>query len=108
MTTTKTTRISHEADTPETVDFGLQDKRGRAIGCIVYRATVEYIAHPDGDAARSWSTVDPGVYFSWTPQATRNGSSYGATQSANLCKTELEREQAIEKYLKAARKRAAK
>lgn len=87
-------------------DLGHKDGRGRAIGADIFfdRRTYE----PTASEAGGWYTLAPGTYYCWTPQATRDGTRYGACQDARHCASAEERDAEIKKYLADAAKRAAK
>jgi hypothetical protein len=88
----------------ELVSFDVLDKRGRVVGARITRNEHTYTEGGD----RAWYEQTPGTFYAFTPHATRNGETYGASQRTVLCATPEEREAAIAKYLRAARKRAAK
>lgn len=85
--------------------FADLDKKGRTIGGIVTLREVDMA--PGEDQYGSYCNMEPGHYFTMTPQATRNGSGYGASQFTRYFKTEAERTAAVEKYFADAAKRAA-
>jgi hypothetical protein len=90
-------------------DFGVKDHKGRAIGAFITKGTNEFVALKKGDNEMSfWTDKEPGVYFYFRPQNTRNGKSYGACQSRQYFNTEAECDAAIAKYLEAAKKRFSK
>lgn len=86
-------------------DFGVMDKRCRRIGANIYTFEVDFELKPE--ALGGW-TVDPGHYFVFQPNTTRNGQDYGPVQPWHLFVTTQERDAAIAKYLDGARKRAQK
>ena len=88
------------------VAFGVLDKRGRQIGAVIYTIEETFTAT---DSARGavWC-VEPGTWFAWWPQATRDGVKYGALQGRRRFRTAEERDADIERYLADARKRASK
>lgn len=86
------------------VSFDVVDKKGRLIGAKVYTFEIDFI-EIESDSGSYW-TIAPGHYFGFIPQATRNGQDYGAIQNFRLFLTPAERDDAIAKYLAAARKRA--
>jgi hypothetical protein len=92
--------------THEHVDFGVADKRGRAIGALVETETVTFVPAPVG-ATSGWHRA-PGTFFRLCVQATRNGKEYGASQPDHYFATEAERVAAITKMLAGSRRRAAK
>lgn len=102
MTLTKRT-ASTEAIT-EKFDFNTFDKKGRRIGCMItiWEDTFEITSGNSGFVCA------PGTYFTFRQWATRDGEAYGAIQHNKLYATATERSEAIEKYLKSARKRAEK
>ena len=134
-TTTETTvrtmypshHLTHKT-TGETrnVSFGVTDRFGREIGCVVKTCEVEYVPvteeYKDEHASYAianpvWynqirdncgSDTPPGRYFAWYGQATRAGAEYGATQDWHNCPTAAARDIAIAKYLKSAETRGKK
>lgn len=90
----------------EHFEFPYVDSRGRKVGARIARFEATYTEV--GQDARSWYSRAPGHYFAFHPWATRNGQRYGASQREQFFSTEAEREAAIQKYLKAAFKRASK
>lgn len=103
---TPLTRIIETANA-ETVDhdFGVYDRLGRKIGAQVRTSENTFAVNEEG----SWGYLRaPGRYFSFYPQATRNGVRYGAAQNEKHFDTAAERDAAVAKYLAGARKRAAK
>lgn len=103
---TNLTKRTVTVSTTTSNDFGFLDKRGRKIGAIVTRATLDYVPAPEG--AYSGYSKAPGTYQGMLVQATRDGKSFGACQSWTSFDTVSEREKAITKYLASAKKRAAK
>jgi hypothetical protein len=99
-------------DTPKQhafTDFGVVDRQGRAIGCMVSTCTREVVvAEAQHSEHTGYTSDEPGTYFIWTGNATRAGKQYGAWQSEHWCKSEAERELQIAKYLKGARARGLK
>lgn len=99
-------------NTTEHVPFGLRDARGREIGAKITRYSCE-VVHEEPQLL--WSTREDGTpsreagaWLCWYPQATRDGSSFGALQNRRYFRTEEEREADIQRYLADAKKRAAK
>lgn len=89
------------------VDFGFKDSKGRALGAVIVTGECHYV--DDANDERNWySMVKPGHYFYLYTQATRDGKTFGASQSRSYFKTTVSREFAITAYLKGAAKRAAK
>lgn len=90
-------------------DFGVTDQRGRRMGGIAFLATAVYSPlSADALPYASYTTIEPGTYYAFTPHATRNGERYGACQHTKLFATEAERAIAVEKYFAGAQKRAAR
>jgi len=90
------------------VSFDVRDTKGRVIGAGITTFAQEFTDLPADPQPTSWSTVPAGFYFCFTPQATRNGLPYGASQNRRRFSTAAERDQAVAEYLADARKRAAK
>lgn len=107
MSTAITREVRKERDPVEIHDFGVVDNKGRAVGALVYRATVEYAVDP---APSVWGgcTIDPGVWFTWCGMATRDGAGFGACQETHFCATPADREAQVMKYLKGASARAVR
>lgn len=96
----------------ESHDFGVTDKTKarRAVGARVTFRTQTFEA---GERVSEWSNScdfvgEPGTYYCWIGMATRGGDGFGAGQSWRECKTEAERFEQVEKYLKGAKARALK
>jgi hypothetical protein len=87
----------------ENHSFGVADKSGREIGASIIFTTRIY----EAIESNGW-LIAPGTYYCWQGQATKNGNRWGPCQVTHHCKTEQERFEAAEKYLKDAAKRAAK
>lgn len=87
-------------------DFGVVDKKGRKVGADVSFQVKTFVEIPAD--SRSWNSTEPGTYFAWMGNATRDSGWFGACQDWRLCKTETERAEQVEKYLKAAKARAVK
>jgi len=96
------------------VDFGITDRKGRAIGAQIATWEAEYVPVAADQADKDYGPEgwyinrQPGRYYGFRPWATRNGKHYGAMQPSYLYATTEEREAAIAKYLDSARKRNAK
>jgi hypothetical protein len=91
--------------------FGVKDRFGREIGARVWTHTVTYTLEPPEGQPVTLSYRNngkAGTFYGFTPQATRNGQRYGASQSAAEFPTEKERDAAVKKYMAGARKRAIK
>ena len=97
--------------TTERHDFGVVDSKGRAIGAFVTLApfTVTRNLNP-GQWWTPGEEADLGDWYEVRPQATRDGQKFGAIAVAARfqVRTLAEAAPRIEKYLAAARKRAAK
>lgn len=88
--------------------FNVYDKKNRIIGAVAYTGTATV---NDDVSANEWSRgvgIAPGVYFIFSPQATRDGHGFGASQGRQWFSTEESRAAAITKYFTNAAKRAAK
>jgi hypothetical protein len=86
-------------------DFGIVDHKGRMIGYCIKLFEVEYVEYVEGDSFDYCNRSSPGKFFAFYPQATRNGNSYGACQQSKKYSTNIEREEAIQKYIESAKKR---
>jgi len=87
--------------------FGHLDRFGRELGAAIYTWAETF--RPVGPDEDPWGRrVEPGTYFTFRPQATRDGASYGPIQRDVRYATEADRDAAIRLYLDGARKRAAK
>lgn len=106
----KTRRVEGRDRVDSYVTFGIKDGKGREIGARITTGIDEYVEiNPEEiEANRGYSTRPVGVYFYFTPHATRHGIVYGASQNGKYFKTAEEREVGIQKYLTNAKKRAAK
>lgn len=101
MTTTITeTTVLHSYQT----EFETRDQKGRQIGAL---AVVERLVYEAVD--RPWGfTREPGTYFTSFVQATRNGSTFGASQRAKFFASEEAALQDAALRVAACRKRYAK
>lgn len=88
------------------VPFGILDARGREIGAriTVYR---EDRVPVEGSAALLRPEQLGTGWFALDIHATRNGQDYGACQPTSYFKTAEARDEAVERYLTSAKKRAA-
>lgn len=94
------------AESSEVIEFGFADQRGRAIGIIITRREVEYVAAPAG---RTWGYQRaPGRYFYADAHVTRNDKRFGAMQADHYFDSEAEREAWITKRVASCRKANAK
>jgi len=89
-------------------EFGCCDSKGRTIGATIYTGQCEIVELPADKEVWSFMTLEPGIYYTFCPQATRAGKSFGACQSVQYFKTAAERDAKVAKYLAGAAKRAAK
>jgi hypothetical protein len=102
---------SNTSSTPECVvacvDFGVSDKRGRAIGARVSYSETTIV---EADAtARYISPVERlGHWFVLRTTAMRGGKDFGPSFNRQSFRTAAERDAAKDKYLKNAAKRALK
>ena len=88
----------------ELVNFGANDKRGRAIGAEIRTREIDFVALPEGACA--WYNIEAGHYFEVVFHTTRDGRTYGPIQPRKHFKTEAERKLEIERYLKYAERKA--
>jgi|688.fasta_scaffold157935_1 hypothetical protein len=101
------TPVCHVAD----VDFGVSDKRGRAIGAQVsyQELTISEADVVDGSTDHYTSPVERlGHWFVMHTTALRGGKPFGASFNRQSFRTAAERDAAKDKYLKGAAKRALK
>ena len=92
-------------------DFGVSDKRGRAIG-----ARVSYLERTNSEVDVADGTTDHqihlvtnlGHWYVMHTTALRGGHPFGASFNCQSFRTAAERDAAKDKYLKAAAKRALK
>ena len=82
------------------IDFGVQDAEGRALGVILTYGI--YLLEEEVP------NLKPGTYYTWEPQTIRNGKRFGASQHMRYCSSDKERVNAVEKYIKSAIARAHK
>lgn len=94
------------------VDFCANDKKGRALGTRIYLGVAVHVPYEDRPTdASQYATgyrIAAGTHFTLCVHTMRNGQTFGASQSRQYFATSEEREAAVNKYLAAARKRAAK
>jgi hypothetical protein len=110
-TTARTIYATEESD-QATVERSTahRDRQGRVIGGACRIATVRFVDRPEG---QTWGRYMPDcavdmVAFSYCPTATRNGVTYGASQSTMYFATAALRDAAVAKYFDGMEKRAAK
>lgn len=115
-------RTDASARTYEDHDLDAGDRLGRRIGARVCRFTSTLNVWHDsatGEPAprgADWHTPRPaggfeprpGTVWCYEPHALRNGKVYGASQPTSMFDSEADREAAVARYLRDARKRAAK
>lgn len=88
------------------VDFGMTDERGRAVGFVVHRWTLETTPAPAGQV--SGGLREPGTWFVVGTCPTRNGKEFGASTRLGEYRTADERDREAARRTEAARKRYAK
>lgn len=106
-----------------TQDFGVTDKKGRALGASVALFECDYVqvavkleqsySGPyvvDADPSEHYCPlqVEPGHVWGFIPCSTRDGDGFGACQSERYFRSQEERDAAVEKYFKSARNRAVR
>lgn len=120
--TTQVTRCNRKnvegAARCETHTFNMKDAKGRELGARVYFFEVDYVEwtaeqYAELAAKRYGSsghtTKTPGTHvFGMRGQFTRAGKDFGSGGRTMEFATEAERAQAVAKYLKGAKSRAAK
>jgi len=104
-------RVSEPTSEVSDFDFGLSDKKGRAIGARIYLSTM--VTRPVSEEnAKGWGAqihkLPAGTYYMLLTSAMRGGETFGAYTGNRAFKTIEERTAAIAKYLKGAKKRAEK
>lgn len=104
----KTKRTYTEIIISSSHDFLVTDRLGRKVGCATTIDTSTFEELPESFTGYGYSSMKPGIYFTFYGQATRNGESYGASQRTMYFATQAEAEAQREKYLDGARKRAMK
>ncbi|MGH3375884.1 MAG: hypothetical protein ACRDP6_14195 [Actinoallomurus sp.] len=77
---TSTITLTHEV---EQVDFEMRDEKYRRVGIKLHRATVTMVEIPAAERLGGYSVGRPGVWYSLSAQATRDGSDYGASNSSH-------------------------
>lgn len=96
----------------EVHEFAATDSKGRTIGARIQFATE---VRPDDSTDKAWSCANgrrgeyvsvAGTFYTFRPQALRNGEVFGAMQDSRYFASETERATAVEQYLAGARKRA--
>lgn len=91
----------------EHVDFGIVDGRGRKIGAIVTTYRQDRVPFAGSNSGLAPDSIGIG-WFALDVHAARNGVRFGAVQSTRYFESATARDSAIERYLAAARKRAAR
>lgn len=84
--------------------FGLVDAKGRKMGAWV---TTETRLATENNT-NSGQIIEPGVWFTVSMCASRDGAGYGVTGGTQYFRTEDERAKYIEKRMKGMRTKAAK
>jgi hypothetical protein len=101
--------IRNEVLLAEHTDFGIADDRGRALGCSFTVREVEYAAKSAEECASSgYRQIAPGVYYTASSCATRNGNGFGAYHYPTYHATREEAEKEGRRKVRASGKRYAK
>jgi len=87
-------------------NFGVLDERGRMIGAKIRTSEITRTKKRQTRCGFVCLESQLGFHYDFTPQATRDGKPFGASQSGYIFRTIEERDVAIKKYLESARKRA--
>lgn len=90
----------------ESHDFGLKDKKGRAMGVRTYLRVLEQVPVPGGQTYGS--PAAPGTYYRANTDITRNGSWFGASTRAFETTDRAEAEAWLARRVEVARKGAIK
>jgi hypothetical protein len=86
-------------------DFGFTDAKGRAIGLVVDMFEVVYVAAP---VPSQFSPVkEPGKYYCFVAQQTRNGKPFGASNIFRECRTREQLESVLSATICDAKSRYA-
>lgn len=87
-------------------DFGFSDAKGRTIGITVEMFELVYTA---AVAPSEFSPVkEPGKYFCFVAQQTRNGKPFGASRIFRECKTRDQMQSVLSGAIRDAKSRYAK
>lgn len=92
---------------PYSLETGLVDDKGRRVGGLATRGTVDAVEGPI-NRHTSFRGLAPGRYFWACVQVTRDGKAYGASQDAAFFTTEAERDAYVEQRFDAVQKSAEK
>lgn len=89
--------------------FGVRDSKGRVIGAMVslFEGERTLVEHKVWIGCAQGPVKAAGHVYGFTPQATRDGESYGASQAARTFDSAKERDEAVATYFSKAQKRAA-
>lgn len=97
----KTILVGEKATRIEHFSLDVLDVQGRMIGCRVKFLELEYACVENGN-----STVEPGIYFGWRTQATRDGENFGSQGfTSGLGISEQQRDEAVAKMIEIRRKK---
>ena len=88
--------------TTQTMDFGMFDARGRAVGSYVRAETVLHEESTTGYG----DTRAAGTYFTFYPGSMRDGLAFGASQQGYYFDSEAARDVAVIAHFAKAQKRA--
>lgn len=91
----------------ECVSLNVFDPHGREVGTRILRTTYTYTAIQSLENYSGGYSIDPGTYYAFRPQITRNGKPYGGSQRESHFVSKEECEAAITLYLSGAHKRAS-
>jgi len=103
-----TKRTFQSVETNYHTSFEVKDSKGRMVGAEIRLCEETYEVEDLEDCPGKcvWWQVPAGHYFVLNVHATRDGRWYGAVQHSKRFATPELREQAVQKYLTSARKRA--
>ena len=90
-------------------DLGEADARGRAVGAFIHTWTADIVPDETGRSTRLYRAEQFGTgWYVLRFQGTRAGKAFGPVQSELYFRTAEERAAAADRYLRDAKKRAAK
>lgn len=89
-------------------NFDVLDERGRMIGAKIRTSEITRTKKRMVQFGCMCLESQLGFHYEFIPQATRDGTPFGASQLGDIFRTIEERDAAIKKYLESARKRAVK
>lgn len=92
--------------TTESIDLGIRDEKGRAVGYRVERLEVDYIPAPEG--AYAYYHRVPGHFYAANVHPTRDGVRFGACVPTFEAPTVEAREAGIRQRIAAGSKRYSK